>query len=96
MKGIFQYDTIVYERESSYFDNDYWEFTADENHTIVANYDSTPRRKLLLPGENGDGVVIPFYRMKEEEAGYKQHGFNSLASDIIPLERRLKDCRRNE
>lgn len=94
MKAIFEQNSL-YEGKLAYDFGDN-EFIFDENRTLAASFDSTPKRKSLLLGENGDGVVIPFFRIKEEEAGYKLHGFNSLASDIIPLERRLKDYRKNE
>ena len=82
------------ERLNLYFDQ--FQHTTDKNITVLASYDRTPWKKSLLPGQNGEGVVIPFYRMKEEKAGYELHAFNSVASDIIPLERRLKDYRKAE
>ena len=66
---------------------------ANDSGPVLAMYDNSPWRKHLLPGENGEGVVIPFFRMREEQTGYQQHAFNSLASDLIPLDRRLKDYR---
>ena len=94
MKESYNED-IVYEKDSSYY-TDEVRLGAGGNITLAANYDATPCKKSRSPGHNGDGVVIPFYRMKEEREGYKLHGFNSLASDVIPLERRLKDYRKIE
>ena len=94
IKTIFEQNQIPEQEPVYNFDD--LQSAAFENITYAASYDVTPKRKSLLPGENGAGVVIPFYRMKEENEGYKLHGFNSLASDIIPLERRLKDYRKPE
>ena len=87
--------SFVNERDSSYY-SDELQYNPDENRSLAASYDVTPKRKSHLPGQNGEGVVIPFYRMREEKEGYKLHGFNCLASDMIPLERRLKDYRKIE
>ena len=94
IKASYKKSYVYEERSKLYFDQ--FQNITDKNTSVLASYDKTPWKKSLLPGQNGEGVVLPFYRMKEEKAGYELHAFNSVASDIIPLERRLKDYRKAE
>lgn len=77
-------------RKSKYF---VFKDTIEGNVTRNANYDMTPEGKSAGLGEKGAGVVVPFFQMTAQESGYKQHGFNLAASDMISLQRSLKDHR---
>ena len=67
--------------------------TIEGNVTRAANYDITPEGKDTGLGEKGTGVIVPFLQMTAQKSGYKQHGFNLVASDRISLQRSLKDYR---
>ncbi len=64
-----------------------------DNVTVVANYDKTPTGGHLLPGEGGYAVRVPYNKKKLEEQGYKEHAFNKAASDMISVERSLRNYR---
>jgi len=60
---------------------------------IYAVYDKSPHMRRTQPGYLGRGVRINSALKTEEEAGYKRHSFNQLASDKITLQRALPDYR---
>ena len=60
---------------------------------IAATYDRTLKRNHLGLGEGGRGVSVPYFQKKAEKAGYTQHAFNRVASDMISLQRGLQNYR---
>ena len=61
-----------------------------------ADYDISPRMRRTQPGYLGKGVRLLPVEKSEEEAGYKRHSFNQLASDKISLQRALPDYRNKQ
>ncbi len=66
------------------------------NLSIIASYDATPRNHHFSPGEGGLGVQVPYFQKKTEEQGYKEHAFNKAASDMISVQRSLKNYRNHK
>ena len=65
-----------------------------ELRSWTANYEKIPETSDPKgPGEYGTEVKVNNTFLKEVEEGYKEHGFNILASDIMSLHRRLPDNR---
>ena len=66
---------------------------AGVEHDVMGNYEPQVRRQVVGPGEGGRPVHADVTSLREDDDVMRTHGFNVHISDVIALNRTLRDTR---
>ena len=66
---------------------------AGVEHDVMGNYEPQVRRQVVGPGEGGRPVHADVTSLREDDDVMRTHGFNVHVSDVIALNRTLRDTR---
>ena len=66
---------------------------AGVEHDVIGNYEPPLQPHVVGPGEGGRAVHADVTSLKEDDDVMRVHGFNTHVSDVIALNRTLRDTR---